>query len=212
MLLPYRAVSRRGRRGGALLLSLATGALLVGGLAAAAGPLRPATVPVSVAEVRPAAPPAPPLRLLIPGLPGLPDIRLPPVTTKEREPQRRAAGPAAEVVSLTNRERGKAGCRPLTVDRRLTAAAQGHSEDMAEQRFFSHTSPDGRGFADRIHATGYPSPGAENIAYGQTSAREVVADWMGSPGHRRNILDCELTEIGVGFDRRGYYWTQDFGR
>jgi uncharacterized protein YkwD len=113
---------------------------------------------------------------------------------------------------LTNRERGKAGCRPLTVDRRLTAAAQGHSEDMAEQRFFSHTSPDGRGFADRIHATGYPSPGAENIAYGQTSAREVVADWMGSPGHRRNILDCELTEIGVGFDRRGYYWTQDFGR
>jgi uncharacterized protein YkwD len=206
-------VSRRGRRGSALLLGLATGALLVGGVAAAAGALRPTTtVPISVAAPARPAPPAPPLRLLIPGLPDLPDLPLPPVPTKERKPEPRAAGPAAEVVALTNRERADAGCPALTVDDRLTAAAQGHSADMAEQDFFSHTSLDGRDFADRIRATGYPSPGAENIAYGQTSARKVVADWMDSPGHRRNILDCELTEIGVGFDDRGYYWTQNFGR
>jgi uncharacterized protein YkwD len=201
-------VSRRGRA--ALLLGLVAGVLLLGGLVTAAGALRPAptTVPISVAA--PAQPAPPPLRLLIPGLPDLPDLPLPPVPTKEREP--RAAGPAAQVVALTNRERAEAGCRALTVDARLTAAAQRHSEDMAENDFFSHTSRDGRDFVNRIRATGYPSPGAENIAYGQTSAREVVADWMGSSGHRRNILDCELTEIGVGFDRRGYYWTQNFGR
>jgi uncharacterized protein YkwD len=207
-------VSLRGRRGGALLLALAIGALIVGGVATAAATLRPAaTVPISAAaSVRPAPPPAPPLRLLIPGLPELPDIPLPPVPSKQREPARRPAGPAAEVVALTNRERGKAGCRALAVDRRLAAAAQRHSENMAEQDFFSHSSPDGRGFVDRIRAAGHPSPGAENIARGQTSAREVVADWMDSPGHRRNILDCGLTAIGVGFDERGYYWTQDFGR
>jgi uncharacterized protein YkwD len=204
-------VNFRGRRGGALLLGLTTGALLVGGVATAAGALRPTTttIPISVAAPVQPAPPPPPLRLLIPGLPDLP---LPPVPRKERKPAPRATGPAAEVVALTNRERAEAGCRALTVDDRLTAAAQRHSQDMAEQSFFSHTSPDGRDFVDRIRATGYPSPGAENVAYGQTTAREVVAEWMDSPGHRRNILDCELTEIGVGFDDRGYYWTQNFGR
>jgi uncharacterized protein YkwD len=203
-------VSLRGRRGSALLLGLAAGALLVGGVATA-GSLRPATTAVPISVAAPVQP-APPLGLLIPGLPDLPDLPLPPVPSKERKPEPRAAGPAAEVVVLTNRERAEAGCRALTVDDRLSAAAQGHSEDMAEQGFFSHTSLDGRDFVDRIRATGYPSPGAENIARGQTSAREVMADWMDSPGHRRNILDCELTEIGVGFDDRGYFWTQNFGR
>jgi Uncharacterized protein with SCP/PR1 domains len=78
--------------------------------------------------------------------------------------------------------------------------------------YFTHDSRDGRRFSDRIRAQGDPEPGGENIAYGQHSAAEVVQDWMNSPSHRRNILDCSFTRIGVGFDRRGEYWVQDFGR
>jgi uncharacterized protein YkwD len=119
---------------------------------------------------------------------------------------------AAQVVTLTNAERQRAGCAPLEVDSRLTAAAQAHAEDMAANRYFDHTSLDGRSFADRIRDAGYPDPGAENIAQGQPDARSVVADWMDSPGHRRNILDCSLRAIGVGHAGADDYWVQDFGR
>jgi hypothetical protein len=110
------------------------------------------------------------------------------------------------------RARAAAGCGPLTTDARITRAAQGHSDDMAAQDFFDHDGLDGRGFADRIAAAGYPSPGAENIARGQRTPAAVVEAWLGSPGHRRNIEDCSLTTIGVGLATDGYYWTQDFGR
>ena len=81
---------------------------------------------------------------------------------------------------------------------------------MAAQGYFAHDSRDGRDFTDRITAAGYDSPGAENIAMGQPDAATVVQDWMESPGHRKNILDCSLTTIGVGL--ADGYWTQDFGR
>jgi uncharacterized protein YkwD len=123
-----------------------------------------------------------------------------------------AAGPVAEVVALTNRARAAAGCGDLTTDARITRAAQAHSDDMAARDYFDHDSPDGRGFADRITAAGYPSPGGENIAMGQRTAAGVVEAWLNSPGHRRNIEDCSLTTIGVGLATDGYYWTQDFGR
>lgn len=116
------------------------------------------------------------------------------------------------VVSLTNTARAKAGCRPLRRDDRLDDAALRHSLDMSTKVYFSHDSKDGRTFSDRILAAGYTSPGGENIARGQTTAAEVVQAWMDSPGHRRNILDCTFTTIGVGYAQHGDYWTQDFGR
>jgi uncharacterized protein YkwD len=122
------------------------------------------------------------------------------------------AGTTDQVVALVNAERAEAGCGPLTTDARLTAAAQRHSDDMSARGYFSHTSQDGRTFADRIAAAGHPAPAAENIAAGQASAAAVMAAWMGSPGHRANILDCGHRGIGVGYAAKGRYWTQDFGR
>ncbi|MDT7710572.1 MAG: hypothetical protein QOG20_6179, partial [Pseudonocardiales bacterium] len=119
---------------------------------------------------------------------------------------------AAQVVALTNQDRAKVGCGALRVDARLTAAAQGHSDDMSAHGYFSHDSQDGRSSSDRITAAGYPSPGGENIAQGQRDAQEVVTAWLNSPGHRRNIEDCSFTTIGVGLAGADRYWTQDFGR
>ena len=120
-------------------------------------------------------------------------------------------GTIAAVVAATNAERAAAGCRALQVDDRFSAAAQRHSVDMANRRNMSHSGGDGSKFTDRIRAAGYPRPGAENIAFGQPTAASVVADWMASAGHRRNILNCAYMAIGVGFDSRGNYWTQNFG-
>ena len=116
-----------------------------------------------------------------------------------------------QVVALVNDARTSSGCTAVRVDPKLTTAASGHSTDMSEREYFSHTTPEGVTFDQRITDAGYPSPGAENIARGQRSATSVMDAWMKSPGHRANILNCQLTAIGVGLDTTGYYWTQDFG-
>jgi len=119
------------------------------------------------------------------------------------------------VIRLTNAQRATNGCPALTVDSRLTRAAQAHSEDMRDRGYFEHDNPDGQSPFDRMKAAGYSFRlAAENIAAGQPTPAAVVDAWMNSAGHRRNILNCGLTQIGVGVASGGsyrIYWTQDFG-
>ena len=126
-----------------------------------------------------------------------------------------------QVVELTNVERAKEGLQPLKLNDRLLDAAQDHSNDMAQDDFFSHTGADGSTVGDRVRASGYQySTAGENIAAGQTTAAQVVEGWMNSPGHRANILNPNYTEIGVGYEylqndtgsvNYNHYWTQVFG-
>jgi uncharacterized protein YkwD len=118
----------------------------------------------------------------------------------------------AQVLAMVNNAREEAGCGDLSEDPRLDTAAQQHSSDMASRNYFSHTSPDGVTFDQRERNAGYPDPGGENIAMGQTSARSVMQAWMHSAAHRQNILNCDYVAIGIGLDTRGWYWTQDFGQ
>ncbi|WP_307826447.1 sigma-70 family RNA polymerase sigma factor [Streptomyces pactum] len=159
-------------------------------------------------------PPAPPARRAAPGRPRPPRRRPvpPPPPRPPRRPRRRPGG--GEVVQLVNAERARNGCAPMSVNSRLTAAAQGHSDDMARRDFFDHTNPDGAGPGERITAAGYRwSTYGENIAAGQRTAADVMRSWMDSPGHRANILNCSFTEIGIGYREGagGPWWTQNFG-
>ena len=145
-----------------------------------------------------------------------PTTTVPPTTAAPPPPPTvSAAASAAEVVVyLVNAERAAAtpSCGPLTIDDRLTIAAQGHSDDMAANDYFSHTSLDGATFTDRAEAAGFTgSAGGENIAAGQRSPQDVMAAWMQSDDHRANILNCNYTVIGVGLNEDGWYWTQMFG-
>ena len=120
----------------------------------------------------------------------------------------------SRVVDLTNAERARAGCRPLRIDGNLTTAAQRHAQDMAVKNYFSHTAPSApRTMVDRLRAAnvGYRTA-AENIATGAVNdPADVVRRWMDSSGHRKNILNCSLGRIGVGYDSRsGGRWVQDF--
>jgi len=140
----------------------------------------------------------------------------PSLTTRAPAPLVTASAPdSQQVVALVNVERSRAGCGPVSANAALRRAAQGHSDDMASRDYFSHTSPDGVTFAERIRAAGYDGGAiAENIAAGQTSAKEVMGAWMASPGHRANILDCAYRDLGVGYatgGTYGTYWTQTFG-
>ncbi|EPH44923.1 CAP domain-containing protein [Streptomyces aurantiacus] len=119
----------------------------------------------------------------------------------------------AEVLTLVNQERAKAGCRPVRADAGLDALAGDFSADMAERGFFSHTDPDGATPWDRAEKVGITDLGGENIARGQANAQSVMDAWMNSPGHRANILNCDYQTLGVGahFAPGGPWWTQDFG-
>ncbi|OHV75183.1 CAP domain-containing protein [Pseudofrankia sp. BMG5.36] len=186
-----------------------------------AGPPRPGPrrSPAPAPPPWPARPPSPPAA----GPPPMP-MPMPPSPPGQRaEPgppwapvSPRDADRLAEVIMLTNQQRERHGLRPLAPEPRLAIAAAAHSADMARRRFFDHSSPEGRQVSDRVEAAGYQyATVAENIAAGQRTPAEVVTGWMNSPGHRRNILLPEITEIGVGYavsdDVYGCYWTQVFG-
>ena len=111
-----------------------------------------------------------------------------------------------EVVRHTNAYRSAHGLPPLTINPALNAAAQARAVDMKVYRYFAHQNPDtGDGPAEAIEAVGYVAKvSAENIALGSwRSDRALVQGWIDSPGHRANILNPEVREIGVALVRDG---------
>ena len=116
------------------------------------------------------------------------------------------------IFQLTNEARRKNRLPPLDWDRDLANKARAKSDDMLNNNYFSHTSPDGKTLKDRFQEEKPASIRnisriGENIYMGarldyttdiKTQARLIVDGWMTSPGHRRNILDPQYTHIGVG--------------
>lgn len=116
-----------------------------------------------------------------------------------------------EVIRLVNEQRSTNGLKPLTANWELSRVARYKSQDMVDNRYFSHTSPTYGTPFQMIRAFGltYRTAG-ENIAYGQRTPQTVVNAWMNSSGHRANILNASYTQIGVGYVSSGHYWTQMF--
>ncbi|MFI6982180.1 sigma-70 family RNA polymerase sigma factor [Embleya sp. NPDC050154] len=118
------------------------------------------------------------------------------------------------VVDLVNAARAEHGCAPVRVEERLRTVARKHSDDMLARRFYDHVNPDGVRADGRITAAGYRwRSWGENLDRGRQDASHVVAQWLGSPFHRDNILDCGFTDIGVGVTvgpGGTTWWTQVF--
>ncbi|WP_086661084.1 CAP domain-containing protein [Lentzea kentuckyensis] len=145
---------------------------------------------------------------LEPDVPDVPDVVRPALRSQAIQSDHED-----NVLRLVNDVRKKAGLSPLSSDERLRAAARKHSKDMAARNFCTHVNPDGVTPSQRMSAAGYPSPGGENVACGQSNPHAVMTAWMNSPPHRANILNAEFRTLGVGVDlgRGGPYWTQNFG-
>ena len=119
-----------------------------------------------------------------------------------------------EVLRLTNEVRAEYGLDDLIWNDALAETAYKHSLDMSERGFFDHVNPDGENPFDRMKKSGISyTAAAENIAAGQSSPQSVMEAWISSDGHRENILNPALKELGVGIARGGeygIYWTQNF--
>lgn len=127
-----------------------------------------------------------------------------------------------EVIRLVNVERAKRGLPPLQYNPTLEGSAQIYAEDMAEDGFFGHVSPEGETLEQRMEQSGFFERFydrgcictehytlGENLARGQKTPDEVMKAWMNSPSHRDAILNPEFTDIGIGI--YAGIWVQHFG-
>lgn len=128
-------------------------------------------------------------------------------------------------LDLHNQTRIANGLPLLVLDDRVTAAAQGHADDMARRGYFSHDSPEGKTPWDRLSDAGAPYRYAgENIGYGtiggggdeaviQRLFTMMMAETPPDDGHRQNILGVHYRKLGVGVGHDGsghLYWVCDF--
>ena len=109
-----------------------------------------------------------------------------------------------QVLAELNSIRKRHGLVPLRLSRPLSTAADTHSRAMGTYGFFAHDSRDGSAFWKRVQrfygTNGYDNWSVgENLLWssGRLSAARALELWMGSPGHRKNILTARWREIGI---------------
>lgn len=106
---------------------------------------------------------------------------------------------AGRVAQLTNVYRQRQGLPPLVWNQQLAQIATNFANDMNRRQFMNHRDPDGRQPWDRARAAGYPTSFVgENLAWGATSPEGAMNQWIGSAGHRMNIMNRQYRQIGVG--------------
>jgi len=118
-----------------------------------------------------------------------------------------------QLLDLHNQQRQQQGRSPLQLDTVLTKLAVDHSAFMARTGNFAHDEP-GNPFNNRMRNSGLLyRTAAENIALSYPTPAAVVTGWMGSPGHRANIMNPNLNRVGFGLVKSAsgrFYWTADF--
>ncbi len=111
-------------------------------------------------------------------------------------------------LDIINKERKAAGLAAVSLDLDLTFVATIRAEELTLK--YSHVRPDGSSCFSILdeYFVEYKSRATENIGWGYTSPETVMAAWMNSSGHRANILDKDVTKVGVGIS--GVNWAQVF--
>jgi uncharacterized protein YkwD len=126
-----------------------------------------------------------------------------------------AVQPSADEQALfdaANRERAALHLQRLEWDSLLAVAAHQHALAMTREHELSHQYPGELPLDQRAAQAGARfAEIAENIAFGST-AQEIHDGWMHSPGHRKNILNPEVSALGISvvLARDGLFAVQDF--
>lgn len=123
----------------------------------------------------------------------------PPTSTKPPSVSEPQALSRSEVVRFTNRERKNNNLAALSENIKLNTAAERKLQDMFTRQYFAHKSPQGYSVDHWVDGVGYEYVTVgENLALGDfVSSQALVEAWMGSPGHRANILNSRYQDIGV---------------
>ena len=141
-----------------------------------------------------------------------PGYRHTPISSTERPPSDAPSGAEKLLFDQLNESRVLAGLPALRWDADLAAAAREHCAVMVQHEDLSHQFPGEPALQQRLHQAGVGfSAAAENVAVAPT-AEEIHYEWMHSPPHRANILDPQLTAVGIATSpgNKGVYAVQDF--
>jgi hypothetical protein len=104
---------------------------------------------------------------------------------------------ASQLLRETNLQRTVDHETALSLNDRLTAAAQAKANDMVARNYWSHDTPTGEAPWSFVSGAGYNySTAGENLAYGFDTADQVMSGWMQSPEHRANILSQSYSQVG----------------
>ncbi len=103
-----------------------------------------------------------------------------------------------QIVGLVNADRSSHGLAPLSLNSTLNLAALAKADDMIENHYFAHTSPEGVNPWFWFKTLGYNySYAGENLAIGYKDASTLENSWMHSPSHRANILSPYYSDMGL---------------
>ena len=116
----------------------------------------------------------------------------------------------SRLTTLINRARINNRLSRVTLNAPLNQAAQRHSHDVGRNDLVvGHRGSNGSTPGQRVRALGYQHRTlVENVAAGDETADQVFRSWMQSPGHRANILNSTVRNLGVGH----FYLRNDTGR
>jgi uncharacterized protein YkwD len=113
-----------------------------------------------------------------------------------------------ELLSLVNNHRLANDLGTVTLAGDLNNVACSHAQWMNETGNFSHAGKDGTNPYQRCQRAGTVC-WAENVAYDTvTTAYNMFEMYKNSPGHNKNMLNPDYTEIGLAFE--GIYNAQVF--
>ena len=125
----------------------------------------------------------------------------------EQEKQEKQEDFKQILLNLHNQIRKDKNIKELKIDEKLCEYAQKHTELMARKNRLVHSSMN-----DLMNVNSESKMVAENIAWGQSTEKEVVSDWMNSLGHRSNMLGKNYSKVGFGMnnDKGRVYWCAVF--
>jgi uncharacterized protein YkwD len=121
----------------------------------------------------------------------------------------------AQTLSLLNNARAEAKLTPLNINGQLSAAAQGHSDDMACNNFVGHAGSNGSSVQVRMASSGYVASSLGEVIFASGTPQDAVKWWMNDKPHRDIILDPKVVDVGIGYSylpgtAYGSYYTVDF--
>jgi len=171
----------------------------------------PTTAPAAAPTVKPtAAPTAQPMSTptTVPTVLPSPQPTAIPVTPD-------ASGAVLDLFNRTNALRAANGLAAYRLVNRLNAAAQRHSDDMANTNNISHTGSDGSTVRQRVLDTGYGDwPVSENIFGGIATVDDTWDFWTTEPAHRDGLLSQQFRDVGISMVKGkggAFYYTMVFG-
>lgn len=129
-------------------------------------------------------------------------------STVPNVPRERSVNPD-RAVALINEYRQSKGREPLVADARLSAIAADTARKLAARNTLNTEMHTPKGLQRRLAAANYAEGrAAENLGAGYPTLVMAVEGWQKSSGHRKNLLNRELTNAGIGLalsDKGPYY-------